>query len=263
MEINWFTVIAQVVNFFILVWLLKRFLYKPILKAIDERENKIATQLKEAEAKKAEAKKEQDDFQQKNRTFDQQKKERTDKVVSEMAEERQKLLDQARTDAAGLSKKLAEAAKEQQHNQQLELTRKIKTEVFAISRKALADLASVGLEEQLTQAFIKRLKSLQEKELKELKAAFTKNADPLVVRSAITLPEKEQQELKQTIDEVLATNTTLKFEVTPALIGGIELSTHEYKLAWSISEYLRAFEETISKKNHTQVVPLVVKKENV
>jgi len=45
MEINWFTVIAQIVNFLILVWLLKRFLYKPVLKAIAEREQKIASRL--------------------------------------------------------------------------------------------------------------------------------------------------------------------------------------------------------------------------
>ena len=42
MPINWFTVVAQVINFLILVWLLKRFLYKPILHAIDEREKGIA-----------------------------------------------------------------------------------------------------------------------------------------------------------------------------------------------------------------------------
>lgn len=262
MEINWFTVIAQVINFLILVWLLKRFLYKPILKAIDERESKIATQLKEAQSKKAEAKKEQDDFQQKNVTFDQQKKERTDKVVSEAAEERQKLLDQARNDAAALAKQLALAAKEQQHNQQLEITRKIKEEVLTISRKALADLASVGLEEQLIQAFIKRLKSLKDEELKQMKAAFTATADALLVRSAFALSEDQQNALKQAIDEVLAADTTLKFEETPALIGGIELSTHEYKIAWSISEYLRAFEESISKKNTLQVDPPVVEKEN-
>ena len=38
MRINRFTVFAQAINFLILVWLLKRFLYKPILHAIDERE---------------------------------------------------------------------------------------------------------------------------------------------------------------------------------------------------------------------------------
>ena len=35
MLIDWFTVAAQVVNFLVLMWLLKRFLYKPIVYAID------------------------------------------------------------------------------------------------------------------------------------------------------------------------------------------------------------------------------------
>ena len=57
MLINPFTVLAQLVNFLILVWLLKRFLYKPILHAIDEREKGIAAQLAQAEGKVAEAQK--------------------------------------------------------------------------------------------------------------------------------------------------------------------------------------------------------------
>ena len=43
MLIDWFTVGAQALNFLILVWLMKRFLYKPILHAIDAREKRIAT----------------------------------------------------------------------------------------------------------------------------------------------------------------------------------------------------------------------------
>jgi F-type H+-transporting ATPase subunit b len=56
MLIDWFTVGAQALNFLILVWLMKRFLYKPILHAIDEREKRIAAELADADAKKAEAK---------------------------------------------------------------------------------------------------------------------------------------------------------------------------------------------------------------
>ena len=51
MLIDWFTVGAQAVNFIILVWLLKRFLYKPILNAIDAREKRIATELAAAGAR--------------------------------------------------------------------------------------------------------------------------------------------------------------------------------------------------------------------
>ena len=54
MLIDWFTVGAQTINFLILVWLMKRFLYKPILHAIDAREERIAKELADADAKKAE-----------------------------------------------------------------------------------------------------------------------------------------------------------------------------------------------------------------
>ena len=73
MLIDWFTVGAQALNFIILVWLLKRFLYKPILDAIDAREKRIAAELADADAKKAEAKKERDEFQHKNEEFDEQR----------------------------------------------------------------------------------------------------------------------------------------------------------------------------------------------
>jgi F-type H+-transporting ATPase subunit b len=66
MLIDWFTVCAQALNFLILVWLMKRYLYKPVLAAIDAREKRIAGELTAADAKKADAQKEHDTFQQKN-----------------------------------------------------------------------------------------------------------------------------------------------------------------------------------------------------
>ena len=62
MLIDWFTVGAQALNFLILVWLLKRFLYKPILDAIDAREERIDAELAAAALKEAEAKKKRDEF---------------------------------------------------------------------------------------------------------------------------------------------------------------------------------------------------------
>ena len=75
MLIDWFTVAAQILNFLILVWLLKRFLYKPILDAIDAREKRIITELADAAKKQKEAKQERDDFNKKNADFDQQRNE--------------------------------------------------------------------------------------------------------------------------------------------------------------------------------------------
>src|SRR6185312_11044708 len=108
MLIDWFTVGAQALNFLILVWLMKRFLYKPILHAIDEREKRIATELADADAKKAEAQKERDEFQQKNEQLDQERTEMRGRMKDEVKAERQQLLDEARNAAAALSSKRQE-----------------------------------------------------------------------------------------------------------------------------------------------------------
>jgi F-type H+-transporting ATPase subunit b len=91
MLIDWFTVGAQVLNFLILVWLLKRFLYKPILNAIDTREKRIATELADADAKKAEAQKEHDEFQSKNKTFDDERSGLLGKATDEAKAEHDRL----------------------------------------------------------------------------------------------------------------------------------------------------------------------------
>src|SRR5665811_350511 len=105
MLIDWFTVGAQVLNFLILVWLLKRFLYKPILAAIDAREKLIAAELADAAAKKADAQKDRDEFQHKNEEFDKQRAALLSKATDDARTERQKLLDAAGKAADALSAK--------------------------------------------------------------------------------------------------------------------------------------------------------------
>ena len=68
MLIDWFTVAAQALNFLILVWLMKRYLYQPILNAIASREQLISGELKDADTKKAEAQKERENFEHKNQS---------------------------------------------------------------------------------------------------------------------------------------------------------------------------------------------------
>ena len=245
MKIDWFTVIAQVINFLILAGLLWRFLYKPILKAIDEREKKIAAQLADAETKKAEANKEQEDFKQKNEAFDKEKKSLLDKATAESEDERKKLLEQARNDAAALTAKLEAASKEAQENLNHQIAEKTRQQVFAITRKALTDLASAGLEEQSINMFIGRLNGLKEEERKQFVDAFRSGSNPVLVRSAFDIPEKQQNEIKDAVNKVLGAAPQFQFKTNPELISGIELTVNGFKLAWSISEYLNSLEKSI------------------
>lgn len=255
MKINWFTVIAQVINFLILVWLLKKFLYKPILNAIDEREKKIRNQLKDADDKKAVAQKEQDDFKKKNEDFDQQKKELMDKAVADANTQKQQLMDAAKTEADDLRTKMEKAAKEKQENDNLQVTKKIQQQVFAITRKALGDIASISLEEQSANTFNQHLAALKDDEKKQFIDAFKANANTILVRSAFELPAKQQKKINDAVNEVLDTKATLQFKTAPEIISGIELSTNGYKIAWSFSEYLNSLEKNISENMKEKVKP--------
>lgn len=243
MEINWFTVVAQVLNFFLLVWLLKRFLYKPILNAISEREDKIEKQIKDAEIAKSVALKEQEEFKQKNETFEFEKKARIDQVIVETKEMREKLVENARLEANALKDQLDKKIKEQQENSTKVLAQKLQEEVFAVSRKTLKDLASVKLEEQATSIFIQRITDLKEDNLIQFKNAFQSNLVPIMLRSAFSLSEKQQEQIEKTVDQLLTTKAKYSYQLAPEIIGGIELSTNEYKLSWSISAYLTSLEE--------------------
>lgn len=248
MNINWFTVIAQVINFLVLVWLLKKFLYKPILKAVNEREKRIADQLEDANAKEAEAQKGQDEFAQKNADFEQSKKERMDQSIAETKEERERLLDEARNAANALTEKLTQASKEAKQRFATQLIQKSQEQVFSIARKTLSDLASQGLEEQMTQVFVHRINTLDDAEKDQFLAAFKENIPAILLHSAFALAEVQQKSIQEAISKLVGTEIQLNYETEPQLISGIELKANGYKLAWSIPEYLDSLEESATMK---------------
>ena len=244
MLINWFTVCAQAVNFLILVWLLKRFLYKPILHAIDEREKGIATQLAQAEAKVAEAQKERDDFQHENEAFDQQRAAMLTKATNEASAERQRLLDGARKDADALRAKRQAALQGEQRNLNREIIRWTQKEVFAITRKALADLADTSLEERMGDVFVRRVRGLTGAPMEELTTAFKSSDHRVSVQSAFDLPPAQKSAIETAVKETFAPEVRLQFETAPEKVCGIELSINGHKVAWSIAEYLKTLEKS-------------------
>jgi len=255
MPIDWFTVIAQAINFLILVWLLKRFLYKPILHAIDEREKGIATQLAEAEAKTAESQKERDDFQHKNETFDQERAALLKKAIDEAKAERQRLLDEARKDADSLRAKRQDALRNEQRNLSQEILRWTQKEVFAVARKTLADLAATSLEERMGDVFVRRLRALTGAAKEQMAVALKAATHPARVRSAFDLPPAQRNAIESAVREAFGAETQLQFETAPELVSGIELSVNGQKVAWSIADYLATLEKSAGQLLHEEAEP--------
>jgi F-type H+-transporting ATPase subunit b len=242
MLINWFTVGAQALNFIILMWLMKRFLYQPILKAIDARETRIATELGDAAAKKAEAQKERDDFHRKIEDFDQQRAALFTKAQDEAKVERQRLMDGARKAADDLSAKRMESLKSEMTHLNQEIRHQTQQEVFAIARKTLQDLATTSLEERISDVFTRRLRAMDAKAKEGLGKALKTESEPAFVRSAFELPAEQRAAIQNAINETFSADIHLKFETSADLVSGIELTTNGQCLAWNIVDYLATME---------------------
>lgn len=244
MLIDWFTVGAQALNFLILVWLMKHFLYRPILHAIEEREKRIATELANADKKMAEAQKERDEFKHKNEEFDQQRAALFSKATEEANAERQRLLDEARKAAAVLSLKRQETLRNEEHDLHQAISRRTQQEVFAIARKALMDLATTSLEERVCEMFTRRLREMGGRAKAGLGVTLKTATDPALVRSAFDLPAEQRTAIQNALNETFSGEIHVRFETAPNLVSGIELTTNGQKVAWSISDYLTSLERS-------------------
>jgi F-type H+-transporting ATPase subunit b len=245
MLIDWFTVGAQAINFIILVWLLKRFLYKPILDAVDARERSVAAELADADAKKTEAKKERDEFQHKNEAFNQQRVALLSKAMEEAKAERQRLLGEARQAAEALSATQQETLRREARSLSEAICRQTRQEVFAIARKALMDLATISLEERLAEVFTRRLQEMDGKAKADLAETLKSASDPALVRSAFELPEKQRTAIQNALNETFSVNIRIRFETAPDLISGIELAANGQKVGWNIANYLTSLEKDV------------------
>jgi F-type H+-transporting ATPase subunit b len=238
MLINWFTVGAQVLNFVVLIWLLKRFLYKPILGAIGAREKLIAGELADADAKKAEAQKERDDFQAKNKAFDEQRASLLAKAEGEAKAERERLMGDARKESDALRAKQAASLRNDQARLAGEITRLARDEVFEIARKALSELSTVSLEERMGEVFTRRLREMDSEAKATLAGALKALDGAAVVRSAFDLGPVQRAAIQNAINEDFSANIALRFETDKDAVCGLELTASGQKISWSIAGYL-------------------------
>lgn len=246
MLIDWFTVAAQVVNFLILVWLLKRFLYRPILDAIDARERRIAQELADADAKKTAAQQERDEFLRKNDAFDQQRAALLEAATLEAQTERKHLLDAARQAADDLLAQRQAALHNDARSLKQELSLHTQQEVFAIARKALSELADSNLEARMVEIFIRRLRALDAQALAAFARALTTTDEPALLSSAFELTDAQRAAIQNALAEILSADIRLRFATAPEKISGIELSAQGQKIAWSIADYLAGLENGVN-----------------
>jgi F-type H+-transporting ATPase subunit b len=247
--IDWFTVGAQAINFLILVWLLRRYLYKPVLAAIDAREQKIAARIKDAETQESNAKAAAEELRRRNSAFDQERDALMRKAMAAADTERQRLIESARQDSEQLRVKLTQALGAERAELGRQLSVRTQAEVFALTGKALSELAGTSLEDRMIDVLIERLRALPLPQRLALAGTPADIASVTVARKAAVAPvilvrsagdpsPAGRTKLEAAIRELLGATIVIRYETAPELVGGLELSVAGQKLAWSVADYL-------------------------
>ncbi len=232
MSIDWITVAAQVANFLVLIWLLKRFLYRPILDGIDAREREIAERMGEAEEMRAAAAAAKSDFEARSGSLRAGRRELLEATRDSAEQERITLLAEARERLALEQAGHAEQRAEQAVRYREELQREGARALLSLTRKALKDLADDQLENRIVAHAGKRLVSVAE----ELREA---SGDSLhaVALTHEPLPEETRERLREQV-AALIPGVTTSFQTEPTQAPGLILRLGGAQVGWTVDSYI-------------------------
>jgi F-type H+-transporting ATPase subunit b len=242
MSIDWITVAAQVANFLVLVWLLKRFLYRPILDGIDAREAEIAERMQVAERARTEADAAKKDFHEQLATLRSEQESMTDAARREAERQRDALLAEAhdrieRERTAWQAHLDAEA-----RNFTKRLHRTGGHALLALTRKALADLADDRLEARIAAHLAHRIAPMRE----DLEHAAGQT-DEAVVTSHATLLHSVEEEITGELHAVFP-GIDVRFETDDAQSPGLTLQLGGAQLAWTVDTYIDGLDALIAEQ---------------
>ncbi|MDR8393261.1 hypothetical protein NC796_19055 [Aliifodinibius sp. S!AR15-10] len=239
MQIDWFTFFAQIVNFLILVLLLRRFLYRPVTEAMDRREKKISGQLEEARIKMVEANEKESQFEKRIKDFEEKKQEMLRQIEQEVEQKKRELLQKVRQDVEEQQRRWSESLSGEKTAFLRELQIETSNKIVEVVRQILRDLSTRDLEEQVTEIFIQRLHEIDKKENRRLVAsALDYGEGVIVVKSSFEVGEIQKKRIIDVLREKIAPNVEFSFEVVPALGFGVEIRAGGWRAGWSLNGYI-------------------------
>jgi len=245
MQIDWLTVAAQIVNFLILVYLLKRFLYKPVTDAMARREERVAARLNESEEREEQAEHERERLHQRLEELEQRRDRIMQQARDEAEEERRRLMDEAREQSDAARKRWQQQAEDEKGRFLDDLRHRTLEGFETLARKALADLAEAQLEAQMVRAFVARLREIDEDSRRALAEGAAADGDDLIVTTSFELDDSGRESLTDAIQQQLGSDMGISYQQSPDLLCGVELRAGGRRLGWTLADYLDRLEAGI------------------
>ena len=245
MLIDWRTVAAQAVNFLLLVWLLSRYLFKPTLAIMKERNERIRKELEDASGLQESARQEREALAEEKENFATKKSSLFKTAIIEARQEKDRLLRGANEEYGVLRTKLHAHAEEDKRRVLSELKESIEAEAFALAKTALQSLSSASLEEQMVEKFAAAIGQMTHEDRKRLLFDLSHSSYAITFRTAYELPERLRLVLEKVVRGLFDHQLACTFEKDASLISGVEMLTSGHTVGWSLFSSLLSIREAV------------------
>jgi len=253
MNIDWFTFVAQIFNFLVLVALLGRFLYRPIVQAMQKREDDIAERLSGIEQQRQEANLQKQRYEDLNRELNDQREHELRTMRREVQEDRETRL---REMQEGVEQKRSEwrHGLRGEQEQLLQQLRQQSAHVsVVIARRSLKRLADAELEEQMWRRFLAELSLLDTELRNEITRSLSLSDGYVIVRSAFDIPEVWRERISAAVNTLFCYDGSIDYERSAELICGIEMDAGGYTLGWNMQDMLRELMDEMNEQLQANV----------
>ncbi|MDO4161920.1 MAG: F0F1 ATP synthase subunit delta [Pseudomonadota bacterium] len=246
MSIDFFTFFAQMFNLLLLLYLLRRFLYLPVLKAVEERQKFIERELKKAASSHKQALQLEEECRQKMAEIEVQKQEILSRTRSEAQELAEKLTKEAQHQFVVAQKQWKQRLQNEQQTferaVQALLTEHFKS--FAVS--ALKQMAGVSLNDLMLAKLQEKIKNLPQRKKQEFAAAYQLKKHIEIV-SAPKLQPQQRRQVTAFLQEQfeLPVETKFKFVTDEKLVCGVAIQAEDQLIEWNFAAFLTEFRKHV------------------
>ncbi|MDZ7709827.1 MAG: F0F1 ATP synthase subunit delta [Roseovarius sp.] len=239
MQIDWLTVAAQIANFLVLIWLLQRFLYRPITEAMAKREARIEERLSDAKTRRKEAEDEAEDLRQQREELEDSRQKMLEEARGEADDLRQRLERDIRDEVQQKRENWHETLEDERADFAREMQRKAGHKVLDISGQLMAEFTSSALDDQVAQGFVAKLKDLGADTCKKMAAAANSADGPALVETATALDASGRQKITRAIHEQFETDIEVEYHEDEEVLLGVRLTIGEQTVEWSAARHLK------------------------
>ena len=254
MHIDWFVLFCQIFNFLLLMYLLKRFLYGRIIKAMDDREAKIAARFAEAEELKVKANEAAQLYEKRNQSLNEAKDQMLNEATMAADAKRKELMEKVRVEVDQVKARWQDMLIREHDAFFYDLRQRAAKQLYATARKALRDLADADLEDRIVDEFLRRIKALDEEKSIQMRKAISGSGNQVTIQSAFSVSGQRKAQIEEVLKKQITNGFTIRYLQQPDIVSGIELRVNGQKIAWSLNEYLEALvesmTETLQKEAH-------------